>query len=96
MDENTLKKYRIGCGKIRTAIAHIEDISSLLHEVGLDRLSARINGIYNILCDGLEAIKESHDEDFNQQVKRTQEASANVLKACLAGTKLGREENVDR
>lgn len=87
-----LKKHHEAVEDISICIVNLQSIGSLLYNVGLDKLEARVNGVHNKLSDALEKLQESMDENLDEGYKRAQESSANVLKACLAGIQLEKEK----
>lgn len=83
-----LKKYNEGTKKIENVNYYIEHLANLLYEVGNYKLAKKLNMFSNDLSKGLDLVKESHNENFNEQIKQAQENSANVFNAIVAGMKL--------
>jgi len=96
-DDNWYSKTQKYKEIIKNKTYMLDSIASNLYKVGNDFLANKISFAVDGILDALAGIDDCLSENVDRQVKQAQESSANILRACLAGIELQRnEENVDR
>lgn len=91
---NWFDQYKIGLKRIDAASWYLDNLSEILDQAGNTKLSNRIKRVHLDLEKGIKEIDDAVAQNLDEQYKRSQEASANMLKAALAGGELAkREEN---
>jgi hypothetical protein len=74
---------------------YLLELSELLFQVGNEQLSTKINRMHIDLHNALEEMQKAINENFNEQVKRSEESTANIIKACLARGKMNSNPDFD-
>lgn len=87
-----LKKYREAERNANAVSWYLRELSELCHEYGNYKIALRLEKMHVDLTKSLEKMNEAISESIDEDLKRAQQGTANMIKACLAMGKLKEEK----
>ena len=70
----------------------LERVAANLKSVGLTKPGNEVKAIAYAILRRVSEIREIDNDRTSEMMQRAQQGSVNVLKACLAGIEIGKEE----
>lgn len=85
-------QYKIGLKRIDAASWYLDNLSEILDQAGNTKLARRIQRVHQDIEKGIKEMDDAIAQNLDEQYKRSQEASANILRAALAGGELAKRD----
>jgi hypothetical protein len=87
---NTTERQNKAAGELFGCGNAVGNVGRKLQEVGMDKLANQLFRYAEEITKATEEMQAANFDDLKQQIKRNDEASANMLQAALAGIKISK------